>query len=459
MSKSNITFDYSFKDYGYKRKWVINVTKPLLSTINIDYFKFSLEGCSYYNELVFHCGNIELDFQDLVDSGYGVFIDNNSVIVTSTVFNTLNKISLDPTDSLLPNATNKAYLVSSTLTDNPNNATTEFTSTQYANINTSNNAYVSSTAQQTITQVCNSPTSSGGACVGDCPDECDVYVNPTCITPSPQCPAITNTTSSNTCSYTPFITCTCRGSVCSFLVRTCTKSGSCVYTCDAGNYWNGTLCNSTPSWIFTFQRFTFNLTNYNTTDITSLKYCWEGYFSSTGGYNSSNLLWYNVTNSSWFSFQTLPYNSENTYCVDFNSANMTNILNSTSNMTMFATRGNQSKTGHTLTLYSDFAFLNVTYTGVVTTTTTTSSTTTSSTSTSTSTSISTSTSSTSTTTSTTTTIPFILPIEDKRILCFLQLQYQSDIAKLYVCDLMDYFECYLSLSITNKLLRLTLCVS
>ena len=153
LSQTNIKIDYTFKDYGYKRKWLINLTNPSFSSVTINYFKFDLEGCKYYNELVFHCGNIEIDFQDFKDSGYQITIVNNSLLVKSNIFSIFNKILLDPTDRSLPNSTNKAYLVSNTLSNNPFNATTEFTSSQYENINTSNNAYVNSYGKMYYTPI------------------------------------------------------------------------------------------------------------------------------------------------------------------------------------------------------------------------------------------------------------------------------------------------------------------
>jgi hypothetical protein len=53
----------------------------------------------------------------------------------------------------------------------------------------------------------------------------------------------------------------------------------------------------------------------------------------------------------------LPYNSENTYCVNFSGASLTDVYNSTGTWVQFAVRGNQSNTGHTLTIYADYANL------------------------------------------------------------------------------------------------------
>jgi hypothetical protein len=93
--------------------------------------------------------------------------------------------------------------------------------------------------------------------------------------------------------------------------------------------------------------------------VTELDFCWEGKYDSAGGLNGSQLYWWNVTSASWSLWQTLPYNAENTYCISFSGANLTNVYNSTGTWVQFAARGNQSKTGHTLTLSGDYAYLNL----------------------------------------------------------------------------------------------------
>jgi hypothetical protein len=361
LSTSKFTFDYNIKDYGYKRKWSLNFTKPLNFIGNINYLAFNVSGCKQSSDYVLQCSNIEIDFTDIKDSGFDVSLKNDKVIVSNALLLLASKISLDPTDQLLLNITNKAYLISSTTTDSPAQATTEFSSAQYNNINTSNNAYVTSTAQETIQAACGGSTGSCNAMpICDLPTDC--YAG-NCVS---TCPSRTQASGSGSCSAYYISGCKC-----SLLFRcsgtaSCGGSGICSYTCNSGYYdtdgVDGNGCESTiPSWIYTFQRFTFNISNYTFSSITSLQFCWEGKYSSTGGSYSSNLLWFNNTSATWSSWQILPYNSENTYCVYFDSTNKTDIYNSTSGLVQFAVRGNQSKTGHTLTLSSDFAYLNVTY--------------------------------------------------------------------------------------------------
>ena len=409
LKSSGLSNSHSVINYGYKRKWGLTITKPVLTTSIVDYVKFTI-NCDYYSGLTYHCGNIEVSFDDLIEQGYSVMIDGRNITIYGSFI--FSSIILDPTDQLLPNVTNKAYSVSSTLTDSSDNATTEFTSTQYTNIQSSNNVYVTSTAQQSITQSCVKETGSC-TCGGACADGCEVYVN-TCGTPILYCNMTYNASYTNNCGYNLEGQCLppapCKID-CGTLCRCNLPTGSCTYTCDANNYWNGSSCNLTASWIYTFQRFTFNISDYYSM-VDNMTYCWEGLYNSSGGSSDGKLLFYNVTSSSWVSFKTLTANNEATSCLSF-GINLTSLYNSTSGLVMFASRGNQSKSGHLLTLYSDYAYLNVSYTPVTTTTTSTTTSTTTETTTSTTTETTTS-----TTESTTTTPIPLIPIENTGSLCF-----------------------------------------
>jgi len=451
MSKSNLTYEYSFKDYGYKRKWIINATKPLLTTVSIDYFKFSMEGCIYYNEYVFHCGNIELDFQDLVDSGYDVMIVNESVIVKSSVFNTLNKIYLDPTDRLLPNSTNKAYLISSTQTYNPSLALTEFTSTQYINVNTSNDVYVTSTAQETITASC---TATGTASCEDAGYIC--FVNSDCLASGSgctnTCPSRTSATSGGTggCSYSYSTcqTCTSRKCKSSYSCSLTGSYGNCTYTCDNGYYdTDGTDSNgcedSVYSGIYTFQRFSFNMSNY-TSGMDNATFCYEGKYASAGGSSSGGLLWYNITSGLWLNSTSIS-TTEGTNCIYFDAINMTNLFNATTYYANFSAMGNQSKTGHALTLSSDYAYVNVSWTEFIPTTTTVTPTTTTPTTT--------------VPTTTTTIQPTAIKslFECERKICYENFKTTPKIIKIVECDLEDEYPYFLIFEDTKDLLWEIVC--
>jgi len=269
----------------------------------------------------------------------------------------------------IPGGYNKAYVASSTTQNTPFNATTEFTSAQYGYINTSDSVYMSSTAQETITQSCNSPELGG--CEENPPSyECDIDgCSPvTCTAPASWCNDLANSVWTSTCAKTNAY-CYCRynryGDFYYCLPSGCSKTGSCTYTCNSGYYdADGTDSNgcesTTPSYIYTFQRYTFNLSSYNWGDINELKFCWKGKFNTTGRENSSTLLWYNTQTSSWVSWQTLPYNSENTYCAVFDTTNKSLVYNSTDGLVQFAVSGMQAKTGHVLTDYADYAYLNMT---------------------------------------------------------------------------------------------------
>jgi hypothetical protein len=271
--------------------------------------------------------------------------------------------------------TYKAYLISSTTTDSPNQATTEFSSAQYTSINVSDNSYTTSTAQKTFPTTCNSPTRTGSCTFvggGDCGAGPGTCVNTfVCTAPADWCPDLGNTSEYSTCAKSEVLNCFCTFSGgfyhCAVTGTTCTKTGGCTYTCNTNYYdTDGTDSNgcesTTASYIFTFQRYTFNLSTYDWTTVTSLAFCWEGKFNTTGRQNSSELYWYNVSAASWVKWKTLTYNSESTSCVNFSGANLTSVYNSTGTWVQFAVRGNQSKTGHTLTEYADYAYLNVSYT-------------------------------------------------------------------------------------------------
>jgi hypothetical protein len=275
-----------------------------------------------------------------------------------------NSVNSDPTDQLIPStATNKAYIISSTSTDNPGLATTEFTATQYTNIGSSNSVYVTSTAQDSITQSCSLATGSKNCDV--CDNGC-AYLSG-CSAPNPHCTALSHATSSDTCSYGQnacSVSHCAHNSVCTGF--TCdVPSGGCTYLC-ANTYYDTNLvasdgCESQVySDMYGFQRYTFNLSAYSS--ITQLQFCWQGYYTATGGQNYSNLEWYNVTSASWTSWKQLPYNSANTFCINFSGSNLTDVQNSTGTWSQFAVRTNESRQGNLSTDYADFAYLNVTYT-------------------------------------------------------------------------------------------------
>ena len=281
---------------------------------------------------------------------------------------------------LIPDSTHKAYLVSSTTTDSPNQATTEFSSAQYDTIDTSNDGYTTSNAIESISQSCNSPTLSGGCTFvgeGDCdvgPGECvSTWV---CTEPGSWCPTLTDTAQYSSCAKSEALNCFCTYSGgfphCSVgPTFRCTTTGGCAYFCNSGKYdTDGTDSNgcesSTASYTFGFQRYTFNISSY-WDETNGVTFYWEGKYNITSStiqspQNSSELYWYNVTSASWVFWQTLPYNSENSYTIFFSGDNLTDLYNATSGLVQFAVRGNMSKTGHNLTIYADYAYLSVAYT-------------------------------------------------------------------------------------------------
>jgi hypothetical protein len=111
--------------------------------------------------------------------------------------------------------------------------------------------------------------------------------------------------------------------------------------------------------MYTFQRYTFNLSSYDWNTVSELAFCWEGKYASAGGIAGSNLMWYNVTAGSWVNSTSIS-TTEGTWCLNFSGANLTDVYNSTDGLVQFAVRGNQSKSGYTETISADFAYLNVT---------------------------------------------------------------------------------------------------
>jgi len=99
------------------------------------------------------------------------------------------------------------------------------------------------------------------------------------------------------------------------------------------------------------------LSNRDIDYVDWIQFCWEGLYNSTGGSSSAKLLWYNVTSGTWVADQSIS-TTESVYCKNFTSnAKVKEFYNSTSKLVQFAVMGNQSKTGHVLTVYADFANL------------------------------------------------------------------------------------------------------
>jgi len=141
----------------------------------------------------------------------------------------------------------------------------------------------------------------------------------------------------------------------------CTATGTCSYACNAnhyncdGNSDNG--CESaTPCNHYTFQRFTFNLSNYNLNDIKNITYCFEGYYTASGS-GTAKLQYYNVSSSSWVDDQNLD-GSESVKCKTLTAT--TDVVNSSDSLFQFAARGYTGDSGQ-VTIYVDNVNLSVTY--------------------------------------------------------------------------------------------------
>lgn len=136
----SLSSNSQIQDRLYKHKWTLNISKPALVS-SFDYVGFDVKGCKKYDDYILHCGGIEVDFSDIASSNYTVALTDTSVNITNPFMLSKSLISLDPTDTLLPNATHKAWKNATSTTTNCGNAywltNTEFTSTEYGKVNVS----------------------------------------------------------------------------------------------------------------------------------------------------------------------------------------------------------------------------------------------------------------------------------------------------------------------------------
>jgi hypothetical protein len=140
----------------------------------------------------------------------------------------------------------------------------------------------------------------------------------------------------------------------------CLSPSSCTYTCNPSSYncdensANGcesaTACNH-----YTFQRYTFNLSDYALSSIRSITYCFEGYYTATGS-GSAKLQHYNVTSSSWVDDQSID-TSKTVKCTTL--TNINDALNDTQ-IFQFAARGYTGDSG-SVYIYADNVNLSISY--------------------------------------------------------------------------------------------------
>jgi len=200
-------------------------------------------------------------------------------------------------------------------------------------------------------------------CTGSC-EETGQCSPAYCYAPAQWCNSLPNTTSTSSCAEAGSVSCVCRifMHTASCLHGSCTQPGSCSYKCNSGFYDTNLITsdgceNSTPSYLFTFQRYTFDLSQFSWSYVTQVKFCLQGNYSSTGGTSSSNMMYYNATSSLWVRSTAIP-TSNGLTCLTFTGSSLNNIKSGTT--AYFALRGNQSLTGYALALSSDYAYLIVT---------------------------------------------------------------------------------------------------
>jgi len=144
---SGVLYTNIIKDNKYNYEFGFDINS--LSLSNIDYVGFDLKGFKQLDSISFTDGIIRIIFDDLIGKGDMQIINDSRLILYEPT-----SLLIDPTVELLPNATNKAYKNLTSLNTNCGVqswiATAEFTSSNYNNVNTSNNARYSHSAITTI---------------------------------------------------------------------------------------------------------------------------------------------------------------------------------------------------------------------------------------------------------------------------------------------------------------------
>jgi len=108
---------------------------------------------------------------------------------------------------------------------------------------------------------------------------------------------------------------------------------------------------------YRYNRYTFNLSSYNINQVTSLRYCYEGYWT-TDFEGTGTLYYYNVSSASWTSDQSI-LDTESTLCKSFTNASQ--MINTTSGLFQFGTEISATLNDPITTtyLYTDFVNLTV----------------------------------------------------------------------------------------------------
>jgi len=119
---------------------------------------------------------------------------------------------------------------------------------------------------------------------------------------------------------------------------------------------------------FKSSRYTFNFSKarININNILNLTWCWEGYFYNTQNFGRGELVWYRVSTSSWVTFVSSISTSETTYCLFFDSSNISSIYDQSSGLIQFGAGIYAStipETGQRTTsyLYTDYVNLTINY--------------------------------------------------------------------------------------------------
>jgi len=127
---------------------------------------------------------------------------------------------------------------------------------------------------------------------------------------------------------------------------------------------NRKVTSGTGTFVFEIQKFEYNLSklpNFDVDTVSSLKYCYEGYYTNntTSILNFGTLRHYNVTSGSWDTDYNLTYGSDATNCTEFTS-NFRGLINST-NFFKFAAIAGDFGDGANATIYTDYVNLTATY--------------------------------------------------------------------------------------------------
>ena len=319
---SSYDYDFQIQDMKDYYKFGINIK----SIVYPKYIAFNVYNVSLLDDYSYTDGKIRIDFSDLYGKGILILNKNKAILYYPTTLN------LDPIIELKGNSTNKYYYKWSGTGTTPSSAITEFTSSYYGFLNTSDDSRL------------NLPCTPSGTCSGF--TICFELNRFECF----RCG----------CDY-DFLS-----GICSGTATACSSHGtqSNCETCDCD--WSA---GGNPR--YSHWRFTYNLTGLGVID--NVTYAFEGYNWTIDPIDDGlAIYWKNQSDSTWIKDVELT-NTETTYTKG-NTTNISDWVNPTTNILEFGITAKCEISGGAM--YGDFANLTVGYHTTTTTTTTSTTTTT-----------------------------------------------------------------------------------